>query len=434
MRILYLIEEVPLTPDGFGGTSALFYGHLSLLASSGHEVVLGLISNPQSIQLFEKYCVRQQADWKQVCAWTSSVERLSLKPRAARPSRVALVKSAWQLPASYVDPFIYGDNVVALREFVNRLKPDLIVTGCAQPGLLCRAAGLGKSMVYLHADWRFRIKSLRAGAGARSLNSRFRYWQMRRAEIDLVRGARATLCVSATEAREVLGLGAPLVGYCPTSYRPVEAPGHAPAGAPRLMHLGGMNTTATHQGLERFFEIVWPRLKALMPEMPELWIVGDTTAASPGLRRQMEQPGVVCTGFVQNLDDVMRPYDIHVIPWEHATGTRTRMAIALNYAQVVVTPRLAAAPSPEIRNGRDCVLVPSLEEMAPAINALCQNVELRKSIGDAARATFLRCFTHEAQEKPFHAFLEACLAGRTDKKLWSCTLPTEAWQQQEAVA
>ena len=133
-------------------------------------------------------------------------------------------------------------------------------------------------------------------------------------------------------------------------------------------------------------------------------------AASSELRRQVEAQGGRCAGYVQDLTTVLRPYDLHVIPWEHDTGTRTRAPIAFDRRQVVVATRAAMACMPEARDGENCVLVDHLDEMASVLHALYHDAARRQRLGDAARQTFLDAFTREAMQPRFDRFLAALFA------------------------
>jgi len=36
------------------------------------------------------------------------------------------------------------------------------------------------------------------------------------------------------------------------------------------------------------------------------------------------------------LDEVLRPNDVHIVPYDQPTGTRTRLTLALNHRQVLL--------------------------------------------------------------------------------------------------
>jgi glycosyltransferase involved in cell wall biosynthesis len=138
---------------------------------------------------------------------------------------------------------------------------------------------------------------------------------------------------------------------------------------------------------------------------PELLVVGDLTGSSKELIQAIQDARAVATGFVRDLSDVLRPYDIHIVPWEFDTGTRTRIPLAMSYGQVVISTRNAAACLGELVSGENCILVENVAEMVDAITMLLQNPEKRIAIGMAARQTFLGAFTIQSQMPAFEKFM-----------------------------
>jgi glycosyltransferase involved in cell wall biosynthesis len=123
----------------------------------------------------------------------------------------------------------------------------------------------------------------------------------------------------------------------------------------------------------------------------EFEVIGDTAGASPVLQEHLRN--VKCSGFIKDLTTVLRPFDLHVIPWEYSTGQRTRLPVAFNHAQVVVATRAAVACYPEARDRENCRLVDRLEDMVPVITELLAAPGERSRLGRAARATFEKQFT-----------------------------------------
>jgi glycosyltransferase involved in cell wall biosynthesis len=151
-----------------------------------------------------------------------------------------------------------------------------------------------------------------------------------------------------------------------------------------------MGTTANRLGLERFFEVSWPTLSKTC----ELWVVGETRQSSASLARSLAQ--VNCTGHVKDLSTVLRPFDLHIIPWEQNTGQRTRMVMAFNHAQVVVAVKAAVAGFPEAVDHQNCRLVDSLDQMAAVLLELLDNQAERQRLGRNAKETFEKHFTRRA--------------------------------------
>ncbi len=92
----------------------------------------------------------------------------------------------------------------------------------------------------------------------------------------------------------------------------------------------------------------------------------------------------------------MRPYDLHIIPWEYSTAQRTRLPMAFNLGQVVVAVRAGVAGFPEVIDGENCRLVDRLDQMGSVIKELLRDPEQRERLGNAARRTFERYFTRHA--------------------------------------
>src|SRR5262249_43805325 len=144
-------------------------------------------------------------------------------------------------------------------------------------------------------------------------------------------------------------------------------------------------------GLERFFDVVWPELSS---ESPEFFVIGDVRKAPPALAEKLNT--VKCMGYVPDLGSILHPFDLHVIPWEHSTGQRTRLVMAFNYGQTVIAVRASIAGFPEARDGENCRLVDRLDQMGNVIKELLNDPAQRERLGRAARRTFETCFMRQA--------------------------------------
>jgi glycosyltransferase involved in cell wall biosynthesis len=380
MRFLYIVSKDPISPNYFGGASSMYYDQLLALSDLGHEIHLWHFASAEERKGFKGFVENERGIWAAVGGRCNSshlseyrngetlVDRGLSRMRSLLPPCLPVPR--WSLHRE-------------LRELIGRLQPEVIWAQHFEPALLA-AQQTEVPVVYVHHDWLFRIKALR---NHREINPR----QMA-SEHRLVRSVAAVVSGSALECEEIKAAGARDVHYIPVSFEPVPLElERAAASDVRLVHLGGMGTTANREGLLAFFEEIWPRLKGLNAHLE---VVGDTSAAPPGLQKHLQT--VNCTGFVPDLTTVLRPYDIHIIPWGHATGQRTRLPLAFNHAQVVVATKAAVACHPEARDGENCRLVDQLKDMAEVIPQLLQNKTERVRLGNAARATFEHYFTRAA--------------------------------------
>lgn len=412
IRCLFVMEDHPITPDAPGGGPVLMHSRLELLAHSGVEITLVTLTNPLHSFGFDDYVKNQPDEWSRVQKWCVAHHeiRLSHKIITSRPKRMLL---ALNDPTAYLMRTVNENTIADFRQVVAEAKPDIIWAENVTPAVLASRSTKDIPIVYGHHDWVWRLLKLQhRSQKAYTYRSEFDFWMLKRIEKSLMRQVTGCVTASATEAAEVTEVNSKHVGYFPTAYVPTDL-SEEPATPPRIIHLGGMGTVANRIGLQRFFEAAWPAIGESLDAPPELWIVGSLEGAPAPLLSNLQQPGVTCTGFVQDLEAVLRPFDIHIIPWEHNTGTRTRIPLILNYAQVIVSTRAAAACLPELIDGENCVLVNDLEQMGREILALLFDEPRRRRIGQAGRASFLKNFTREAIQPRFNQFISELPLDRT---------------------
>ena len=270
-----------------------------------------------------------------------------------------------------------------LNQLIRRHRPDCIWANHFAPAQLS-ALQRRIPFVYSHHDWLYKIKAMRIGC---SVNAR-----LRAAEERVSMAAAAVVSGSVVECEHLRKLRCNNTHYIPVAYQPVPLKlNQSNSDSPRLVHLGGLSTTANQRGLERFFDVVWP---ALWPNQPNIELIGDVDSCPPGLLTHLAH--AKCHGYVADLGSVLRPYDLFVIPWEHSTGQRTKLPLAFNFAQVVISTQAAVACFPEAVDGENCRLVEGLDEMADVIKELLHDLPQRERLGRAARQTFETSFTRQA--------------------------------------
>lgn len=401
MKVLFAVQDFPISPNSYGGGPALFYSHLELLAAGGHTIRLATIGNSTDDKGFAAY-QEKDPSWLRVRGWIGGFVSIKYTPTFPRIVRRML--------QAIFDPVAFTNSVVnkdVQREFckvIDDFLPDLIWADDRMAMALVASIRTRIPVVYGHLDWGWRILKLRGKAGG--MVGRFRCYQMRRAERKLVTVAVACVSGSEVECREIRKEGGRRVGYFPTTYdaRPVSITKRDCAHLPRLIHLGGMKTTATRVGLSRFLEDVWPKVLSMIPEL-ELHVVGSMMGCEEALLRRLRSENITIHGYIENLSEVLKPGDVQIIPWEHATGTRTRIPIALSFGQIIVASKNGVACSSELRHGANCLLVDVLPAMTKEIEMLCNDRDLRFKLAHNARATFLKSFTREALQASFDSFL-----------------------------
>jgi hypothetical protein len=168
-----------------------------------------------------------------------------------------------------------------------------------------------------------------------------------------------------------------------------------------------MAAIANRIGLERFLTICWPSLHAQFPDIKFILIGDMGSAVSEGLRPLLLQPNLQSLGFVPDLPEVMRPYDLFIIPYEFDTGTRTRLPLALNYKQLLVVHKNACRGIDGLKHMENCLMANSLEEMTSLIGDVLSGRIDYKPIADRGKMLFGQAFTVEGQLTRMKTFLSA---------------------------
>jgi len=412
---LFVMEDWPITPVAAGGSPALIHSHLELMAQAVDQMDLAILTNPGNSLGFQAYQQTQSEIWEKVAGWCRKVYVINVQPDDRGLSMPNRFLGGLFKPALYsYGSLLYSEGTKQLAELIRSVAPDLIWAEHLVPATLIAKIAPDCPVIYSHHDWRWKIKSHRVGDDGRNFRKRISFWFSRRHETQLVRVMTACVSGSATELEEFHNLGAERLGYFPTTYEAVDLPvSESVDKIPRIVHLGGMQATANRLGLGRFLEVCWPALVDTVSPKPDLWVVGNLDGATPELLSALKQENITCTGVIPDLQTVLRPFDIHIVPWEYDTGTRTRIPLILNHSQVLVSTRAAASCLPELENCQNCILVENLSEMTTAISALFDNVEVRERIAYQGRETYLNCFTRQAQQPRFDSFIRDISSART---------------------
>lgn len=383
---------------------------MELLFGAGCEIHLVILKRSGKTLGFDQFVIDRSEEWAELHTRCTSINSIELAYISFRKAPLRYLAAFLRHP--YVAPFFpEGKTFKAIEKIITDNSPQLLWAEHLFPATLASQLNHNLPVVYSHHDWSWKIKFHRGGSQSMHPSQRTKFWLRRRHEENLVRSVSGCVSASTSESAQIRSLGARIVEYFPTTHTPVDLPdeGIIPS-PPRIVHLGGMGTTANRIGLERFLVLSWPLIKERLDPTPELWVVGSLDSLPDGLRNLLDQPGIICTGFVPDLSKVLRPYDIHIVPWEYDTGTRTRIPLILNYSQVLVSTRPGASCIRGLEDGFNCRLVKGLQEMSLVIQDLYHDESVRMQLGQNGRETFLNSFTRQAIQPKFDDFLKTILS------------------------
>ncbi|MBA3284834.1 MAG: glycosyltransferase [Nitrosopumilus sp.] len=409
-RCLFLVEDYPISPNATGGGSSMVYSHLELLFHAGFDITLILLRNPHTPKGFVEYTQNQPVTWNTVKSWCKSYHMIEVKRNTEEKSRMARL---YHLILALLYPIRYKYNTISketneiFKKLLIQIQPDMIWTEHQFPAILAQNYIQETPIIFSHTDWLWRIKKLRQKDNRFNLRFLLNIYLLKRLEVKLVQKVSGCVSGSIKEAFEIEMLSRKPVIYLPATY-PLINPvllkeTHS---SKRIFHLGGMSTTANRIGLQRFIDVVWPTIREFNPE---LWVIGSLEGAGDLLLDYLKKENIICTGFINDLSSVLRPYDIHIIPWEYNTGTRTRIPLVLSHKQVLLSTRAAAACLPELINGENCILVDDLTSMGSEITKIFSNQTLRIRLANSGYETFKKSFTRESLQQRFNRYIAKVL-------------------------
>jgi polysaccharide biosynthesis protein PslH len=210
-----------------------------------------------------------------------------------------------------------------------------------------------------------------------------------------------TIAVSELD-RAVLAAHAPQARVCavPTG---VDTTYFTPNGSEEqsgaLVFTGAMDWFPNEDGIAHFVEVVFPRIRAAVPEA-SLTVVGRNP--SPRVQRLAAVPGVRITGTV---DDV-RPYvargAVYVVPLRVGGGTRLKIFEALAMGKAVVSSTVGAEGLP-LTPGTHFVQSDDPAQFADSVVALLRDPARRRALGSAGRSLVEQRYSWSHVAREFEA-------------------------------
>ncbi len=393
MKILFLMPASPLG-DNISGAASRYLQDLKALASFGHEIHVARIDQ-------RKRYVGLTGDAPEVDALAKSFERVEI---ADDPKRSKVIEAGLgaldPFAAAYPGAGLIGREV---RRLIARHKPDLIWVEHTDIAAGMTAIDCTGRWIFSQTDILSRVRAIRLSAGGHRLTmwERASLDALRRAETRIFQFAPVIVTGSLTDAARIRAMGGRDVRTIPMFYE-VDAPAQLEVcAAPKIIHLGSLETTANRLGLEAYLTKVHPHLPG-----SQLHIIGSTKALKAPLTELLQQDGVQVIGYVDDLRTAMRVGDISVLPYEHDTGYRTKLPLLMRYGQAIVTTRAAVAGS--LIDGLEsaCVIVDRVEDFPHALLHVLTDVRERERLSKAAMAFFERHFTREAVIEMYRGLIE----------------------------
>lgn len=388
-----MVNAGAISPDVNGG-AAVYDSHLKLLHAAGFEIdLLAVTWNEDSA--FNKN------DYEHL----SMVREIKKLQIASQPPqrKFQRVFTAMTDPLKFEYSFINEINLKSLQEIVTQKSYTLVWCEWRWNAILYTQLNLSIPSIYAHHDWEYKLSKHK---NKRTIKNRFHSFQKKRGEYILVKQFSGCVSGSHTEAQEITSIASKKALYLPTTYSPKETV--KKTSNVSIVHLGGMGTTANRVGLHRFLDTCWEEIKEQHKEL-KLIVIGSLSQADETLIKKLKGTSIICKGFVEDLENELFFGDIHIIPWEYNTGTRTRLPLAFNYKQAVVATKASVEAFPEVIHDKNALLCETLNEMTSKIISLVKNSEKREQLCTNAKSTFLNSYTIEGQSSKLKQYIESII-------------------------
>lgn len=389
---LFIVNAGRISSNENGGAS-VYYSHLELLFLAGYQInLLVCLWNDKPFN---------DADYSAIKPFIKNIT--TFNPIYQKPKQN--LQRFWNAilnPELFEYYFLNLQNINFLKTYILENNIALVWAEWRWAGIWAWGSKLQIPVIYAHHDWEYKLALLRKKP---NLNKLFHTFQKKRIEMQLVKAVTACVSGSVTEAQEIERISHKKALYLPTTY-PKNKVTLKPKAKPEIIHLGGMGTTANRLGLERFLDVCWQDIKNRIPNV-QLKVIGSLNHAQPSLLKKLDDKNIQCLGFVENLELVMYPEDIHIVPWEFNTGTRTRIPQVFNYQQVLVATKASVACYPELIHDENCLLCDDLNQMTNQIINLYKNPKKITILAQQAKSTFMNHYTSESQLNHLKKFLKA---------------------------
>ena len=185
-------------------------------------------------------------------------------------------------------------------------------------------------------------------------------------------------------------------------------------GPPGRLTIGYFSGTNTH---DRDFQEAAPALASVLEEFPEVTLrLGGELNLPPELTAWQHRIDRVPLVDWRRLPEVIGGVDINLAPLEEGNPyCRAKSEVKYIEAGILGVPTVASRIDPyqwAIRDGDNGVLASGAQQWREALRALLRDADLRRQVGERARADVYRRYTPEARAPELVQTLAAMLDGR----------------------
>lgn len=397
-KIIYITTDLNFLEATSSGGDAVQVSHLTLLTDLKYQIKI-LVLNVED-QSLKTPILRKTIKHFSFNGELMEVDELSLFFSSNKNlSSLQKIGRVLKNPTQYYYLFINTLNISLLTDYLIEQEFDFIWAQWFYAGLLSSFLNIEKPILYVHHDWQYKLMPFKKEKGVKT--SILTYFK-KKIEQEMSTKFDGVISVSSTDKSYFVNKGVNTL-YLPTTYNQ-QATGNTPKEKPSIVHLGNLNTTANRVGLYNFLLHSWDNIKKEIPSI-KLEIIGVLPRNDDKLISMLvDDKSIIVHSFVEDLKSVLFPYDIHIIPWDKNTGTRTRIPLIFSNKQCLIAMRNGVENCLEINNN-NAILCSSWKDFSDKIVELYNNNELRERVGETSYEDFFKNFTHKSQRETLELFL-----------------------------
>ncbi|MCF2446191.1 glycosyltransferase [Dyadobacter sp. CY345] len=381
-KLLFISDESPFSFD-HSGAASFKTSHLMLL-NEIENLEIYLLCFPASSDSVSQNTI-EIPEFK-----SRNMSLLSVK-FPCKPARSLLYKTVYEyifspkseIRCSHMFPSVNPENLSVLQNLVYELQPDIIWAEHLESFLLVTHLKSYKGkVIYSHHDFLWKLILIRRRKFKDFVQSFLLQIIQKKA---IQQFGKYVVGGASNELQEIQKLNTNVSTlYLPTLYPIHPFPENSVLQMPlRIIHLGSPKATANRVGIRNLLIKIIPELQNKVEF--QLHLIGVTNSCDMELYKLLNQPNVICEGFVDDLKSVLHPYDLHILPYDQATGSRTRYSVAMNYGQVLVAHMASVAGIDGLVHNQNCIIENSFDGMVKAIIRLHDNPSERIRLGNNAK-------------------------------------------------
>jgi hypothetical protein len=302
-------------------------------------------------------------------------------------------------------PSISRRNIAIIQNIVNDIKPEIIWAEHLEPFLLISFLRHFKGkMIYSHHDFSGKLIVIRR----QNMKDYIRSFLIQVIQKNLIRKNGDYVVGGAqNELEEIIKISKSTATlYLPTLYPvvPVLFSKNMQWNKPlRIIHFGSPQATANQIGLKNLLTHIIPHLHDKIDY--ECFIIGDVDLNNPEIKGLLNQPKVFCKGYVADLSSVLRPLDIHILPYDRPTGSRTRYPVAINHGQVLIGHSASLAGTQGLVHQENCLMKNSFPEIVMLLIWLSNKPQERLRLASNAKKWYDKTHTRHYQAEILKTWL-----------------------------